>query len=331
VNNRAEVVGVVVGSISEGQSLNFAVPVSLLRDLIRSSIFPTSELDQIDRKRESVEGRFRDWIWPSDCTIRAAYQSRQFDQLEQLGFTFKLDPRVLEVLEVYRCAERPRMEICLYRSGQYMRLARTIFREEGIPENLVWIGQVVSCWNPESAAGLWGLNPEVGRTLGLTMSKYVNEFKGFEKATQATARYLKQLSSRYMGDWELAIAAYVTSTELVDGAIQGAGVASLWTIYRFLPSEKARMVPQILATILIANYPRALGFGFAFPDEQLRWETVLVPPTTNLIVVEQSTGTSLANLRKLNPELLTNFTPPYPYVIRVPPGKGAKLVRDFRK
>ena len=83
------------------------------------------------------------------------------------------------------------METGLYRSGMFMRMARKIFREEGIPENIAWLGQVESAWKPTArswaaAAGLWQFIPGTGARYNLRQNGYVDERNSFEKATRAS-------------------------------------------------------------------------------------------------------------------------------------------------
>ena len=64
------------------------------------------------------------------------------------------------------------MESGLRRSGQYMKLARQIFKEEGVPVDITWLGQVESAWKPKAmswaaASGLWQFIPGTGREYGL--------------------------------------------------------------------------------------------------------------------------------------------------------------------
>ena len=89
-------------------------------------------------------------------------------------------------------------------------MARRIFREEGIPENVAWLGQVESAWKPTAmswaaASGLWQFIPGTGARFGLRRTAYVDERNSFDEATRASARYLKFLCNRY-GNWELAMA-----------------------------------------------------------------------------------------------------------------------------
>ncbi len=253
-----------------------------------------------------------------------------------LGLRFQVHPMIQQYVNYYQGRGRSTMETGLYRSGMFMRMARRIFREEGIPENVAWLGQVESMWKPQAlswaaASGLWQFIPGTGSRYGLRRTAHLDERNSFEKATQASARYLKFLANRYNGNWELAMAAYNSGEGNVDRAIARAGVANFWVAYPYLPKETRNYVPNILATILIANNPRAYGFGNVRPAPQLTWETVLVPPGTSLSFLAQVADTSVDYMRYLNPELRTNATPPEPYVIRVPPGKGSEVVAIFKR
>jgi membrane-bound lytic murein transglycosylase D len=224
----------------------------------------------------------------------------------------------------------------LYRSGMFMRMARRIFREEGVPENVAWLGQVESAWKPSamswaSASGLWQFIPGTGSRYGLRRTPHVDERNSFEKATRASAQYLKFLANRYGGNWELAMGAYNCGEGNVDKAIRRAGVANFWQAYPYLPRETRNYVPNILATILIANNPNQYGFGHVRPAPQLLYDQIRVPASTNLSILAQASDTTVEYLRYLNPELRTNMSPPEPYIVRVPQGKSNEVVALFRK
>lgn len=253
-----------------------------------------------------------------------------------LGLKFQVHPMIQQYINYYQGRGRSTMETGLYRSGMFMRMARRIFREEGIPENVAWLGQVESMWKPTamswaSASGLWQFIPGTGARFGLRRTAYLDERNSFEAATRASARYLKFLANRYNGNWELAMAAYNSGEGNVDRAISRAGVANFWVAYPYLPKETRNYVPNILATILIANNPRAYGFGNVRPAQQLEYDTVRVPPSTSLALLAQASDTSVDYLRFLNPEFRTNMTPPEPYNVRVPKNKGNDVVAVFRK
>ena len=255
---------------------------------------------------------------------------------KSLGFSFQVHPMIQQFVNYYQGRGKATMEIGLARSGMFMRMARRVFRENGVPENVAWLGQVESAWKPQAmswaaASGLWQFVPGTGTRFGLRKTAYVDERNGFEGATKASAQYLKFLANRYGGNWELAMAAYNSGEGNVDRAIRRAGVANFWIAYPYLPQETRNYVPNILATILIANNPNQYGFGHVRPMPQLLYDQIRVPPSTSLSLLAQASDTTVEYLRYLNPELRTNTSPPEPYIIRVPPGKANEVVAVFRK
>lgn len=252
-----------------------------------------------------------------------------------LGFSFQVHPMIQQYINYYRGRGRTTMEVGLYRSGMFMRMARRIFKEEGIPENVAWLGQVESAWKPSAmshmaASGLWQFIPGTGARFGLRRTAHVDERNSFDEATRASARYLKFLYNRY-GNWELGIAAYNCGEGNVDRAIRRAGVANFWAAYPYLPQETRNYVPNILATILIANNPNQYGFGHVRPAAPLQYDRIRVPASTNLSLLAQAADTSVQYIRYLNPHLRSNMTPPEPYVINVPMGKANEVVALFRR
>ena len=254
---------------------------------------------------------------------------------KSLGFSFQVHPMIQQYINYYRGRGRTTMEVGLYRSGMFMLMARRIFREEGIPENVAWLGQVESAWKPAalswaSASGLWQFIPGTGARYGLQRNAYVDERNSFEEATRASARYLKFLYNRY-NNWELGIAAYNCGEGNVDRAIRRAGVANFWLAYPYLPQETRNYVPNILATILIANNPGQYGFGHIRPAAPLKYDRVRIPASTNLSLIAQASDTTVQYLRYLNPHLRGNVTPPQPYIINVPPEKANDVVAIFKR
>lgn len=253
-----------------------------------------------------------------------------------LGLKFQVHPMIQQFINYYQGRGRSTMEIGLNRSGQFTRMARRIFREEGVPENLVWLGQVESAWKPwarswAAASGLWQFIPGTGTRYGLRQTTYLDERHNYEKATRASARYLKFLADRYNGNWELAMAGYNSGEGNVDRAISRAGQSNFWAAYQYLPRETRNYVPNILATILIANNPGKYGFAHVRPMPPIIYDKVRVPTATNLSLIAQATDTSVEVLRYLNPDLRQNMTPPEPYVMLVPAGTANQLVATLRR
>lgn len=297
-----------------------------------SQEFEPSPLDDLAKLELTPDEKEID----SNPVAQQQYQYIQYAVANKsLGFAFQVHPMIQQFINYYRGRGRTTMEVGLYRSGMFMLMARRIFREEGIPENVAWLGQVESAWKPSAmsnmaASGLWQFIPGTGSTYGLRRTAYVDERNSFDEATRASARYLKFLYNRF-GNWELAIAGYNCGEGNVDRAIRRAGVANFWAAYPYLPQETRNYVPNILATILIANNPHQYGFGHIRPAAPLRYDRVRVPASTNLNLLAQSADTTVQYLRYLNPHLRSNTTPPEPYIVNVPAGAANEIVALFKR
>ena len=295
--------------------------------------FEPSPLDDLSKLELTPDEQQID----SNPVAQQQYQYIQYAVANKsLGFSFQVHPMIQQFINYYRGRGRTTMEVGLYRSGMFMRMARRIFREEGVPENVAWLGQVESAWKPSAlssaaASGLWQFIPGTGSRFGLQRTAYVDERNSFDEATRASARYLKFLANRYHGNWELAMAAYNSGEGNVDRAVRRAGAENFWLAFPYLPQETRNYVPNILATVLIANSPNQYGFGHIRPAPSLTYDRIRVPASTNLSLLAQASDTSVQYLRYLNPHMRSNSTPPMPYVVNVPAGKANEVVALFRR
>jgi membrane-bound lytic murein transglycosylase D len=252
-----------------------------------------------------------------------------------IDFQFDTHPMIQQFINYYQGRGRSTMETGLRRSGQFMQMARKIFREEGVPEDITWLGQIESAWRPTvrsqaAASGLWQFIPGTGQTYGLRQTAWIDERNGFEKATRASARYLKDLYNHF-GDWELAMAAYNTGQGNIDRAISRSGSRSFWKIYPYVARETSNYVPNILAAILIAKNPGKYGFPNIRPDAPLSYDVVQVPTATSLHLIAQATNVSVEYIRMLNPELRRDTTPRgEAYQVRIPAGKANQFVAALK-
>jgi membrane-bound lytic murein transglycosylase D len=249
-----------------------------------------------------------------------------------VNFSFTLNPLIQQYINYYQGPRgRATMEGGLRRSGQFMKLARKIYAEEGVPLDITWLGQVESAWRVKavswaSASGLWQFIPSTGRRYGLRQNAYIDERNSIEQATRASARYLKWLASRYNGNWELAIAAYNTGEGNIDRAISRAGTANFWMIYPYIAQETRNYVPNILAVILIAKNPEKYGFKGIKPDSPWSYDVVRVPTATSLQLIADATDSTVDSIRSLNPELKRDVTPRGDsYDVRIPAGRARQF------
>ena len=280
---------------------------------------PLDDLTKLNLTEEETKGATEDQV---QTAVTAA----------KLDFNFRPNVLVQSFINYYQGRGRETMEQGLRRSGRFMEMARKIFKEEGVPQDITWLCQVESAWSPiarswAAAVGLWQFIPGTGARYGLRQDYYIDERSSFEKATRASARYLKWLANRYDGNWELAMAAYNSGEGRIDSAIARSGYADFWEIYSrgLIPQETRNYVPNILAVILIAKNPEQYGFS-SKPEPPLKYDYVKVNNLVDLKLVSDATDTPHDMLLALNPELKRGVTPPgVEHLVRVPPGKGRVL------
>ncbi|MEZ4647906.1 MAG: LysM peptidoglycan-binding domain-containing protein [Candidatus Eisenbacteria bacterium] len=263
-------------------------------------------------------------------SLAAATEARMPSVEEIFDYPVVVNRRVLTWIDVYTGGSRTSFQRSLIRSGKYLPMARRIFAEEGVPQDLTFLGHVESGFrfNARSharALGLWQFMRGTAGDLGLRCDERVDERLDPEKSTRACARYLRQLYERY-DDWLLAIAAYNTGPGNVDRAMRKAESRDFWELARqgHLLNETRNFVPAILAATILAKSPAAYGFSEE-TDPPLAYDTIRVDHIADLRVVARVAGATEEELRGLNPALLAGQTPgAHGYEVRVPMGTGER-------
>lgn len=300
---------------------------------------PPPQVGFREQKFEAAEGDIlaKVELTPEEKTVSQSDIYALEQAKSNVNFSFTINPLIQQYINFFQGRGRGTMESGLRRSGRYMALARKVFKEEGVPVDITWLGQVESAWHEKAlsraaASGLWQFVPGTGRDYGLRQTAWIDERNSFEQATRASARYLKTLAKHFDGNWELAMAGYNTGAGNVDRAIARAGTADFWTIYPYLYQETRNYVPQILATILIAKNPEKYGFAGIKPEAPLSYDVVQLPTATSLQLIADATDSSVDYLRSINPELRRDVTPHGDvYNVRVPAGRSKQLVALLKR
>lgn len=247
-------------------------------------------------------------------------------------YQIQQNDHVLRFLEQFQTGyRRAVVERWLTRSGRFLPMILDIFRQKGLPEELVFTAMIESGFDPVAvsragAKGLWQFMAPTARQYGLRVDSWLDERLDPEKATVAAANYLSDLY-KIFGSWELVHAAYNAGETKVLRAIQGTGTRDFWSLTgsRFLRDETKNFVPAIHAVTIIGQEPEQYGFTVK-PDEPLSYEQITVPKATSLKHVASLSGIPLEELIRLNSELRLKQTPPdAPYHLKVPRGSAPAL------
>jgi membrane-bound lytic murein transglycosylase D len=203
----------------------------------------------------------------------------------------------------------------LERAGKYKDMIQKVMREEGVPQDLIYLAVAESGFQPQAlnarsgAGGMWQFMPFTG-AYGLTRNGWFDERFDPEKSSRAYARYIKSLYNQF-GDWYLAMAAYDWGPGYVQRAVMRTGYADFWELYRrgVLPGETKNYVPGIIAAIIMAKNPEQYGLDKMVPESPVVFDTVTVDHPIDLRLVADLTNASLPEIVALNPSLLRMTTP----------------------
>lgn len=237
---------------------------------------------------------------------------------------------------VYYTLRRPEvMERWLERSEKYFPMMERIFKEVGVPTELIHLAMIESGLNPRakswaSAVGMWQFIRATGSFYGLEVNWWLDERQDPEKATRAAARHLKDLYNIW-GDWHLAMANYNISPRGLKRAIRAAGgVEDYWAAYPYLPRETRGYVPGFIAATIIGMNPEEFGFQKHYEGEEYQYEVAEVDPLMPLDKLAQAADITLEELKEYNPELLRWATPPgSKYPLKLPVGTKNRFAENY--
>ena len=217
------------------------------------------------------------------------------------------------------------------RQGYFRDRIEQIFDEYRIPKDLIYLSMIESGFQVDirssaGAMGLWQFMPSTGRIFGLRVDKWIDERKDFEKSTYAAVKYLRSLKKKF-GSWELAMAGYNSGDLTVKQAIKNHRSRDFWFLSQHtFPKQTKDYVPQILAVIYISKNLEKFGFSNKIVNPIDKTEKIELPPQTSLDYIAKISDVTYSELKKINPSLLRDITPPdEPYSIYIPKGFKKKI------
>jgi membrane-bound lytic murein transglycosylase D len=250
---------------------------------------------------------------PAGAVVPAENTSGQAWDLANLDH-----PQVEYWIRRFQTDKRDDYHAWLTRMGRYAPMISGALRERQMPQDLVYLAMIESGFNPTAyshahAAGIWQFIKETGMRYGLDVNRAVDERNDPVKATEAALRYLGDLYERF-DSWYLAAAAYNTGENRI-GRIMREETGSergtdedYYRIWSRLPRDTRDYVPAMIAAARIAKDPETYGFDDVEPLAPWAFKEVVARPATPLAKLAKSAGTTVKELKYLNPHLKLDRT-----------------------
>ncbi|MBI2520617.1 MAG: LysM peptidoglycan-binding domain-containing protein [Bdellovibrio sp.] len=225
--------------------------------------------------------------------------------------------QVEDWIDFFARRDRERFIRMLERGSAYKEVVQNILIENGLPKELFYLaliesGFVTHAKSRARAVGVWQFMQGTSKRYGLSTNGHVDERRDPIRATEAAAKYLRELYEVFQS-WDLALAAYNCGEHRVLGAVMRGGTRDFWKLYEkgLLPKETRNYVPKFRAAVLVGENPGQYGIDVKvpmviYPD----LEAVEVPSPVSLAEVARRVGMDVEDIKKYNPHLSGGITPP---------------------
>ncbi|MGB4781021.1 LysM peptidoglycan-binding domain-containing protein [Candidatus Methylomirabilis sp.] len=270
--------------------------------------------DQEEEEDEADTEAAPDLVAPEEAQKLAPAEGEivSIPELDVSGFDVPivLNEQVRAYILYYQTRKQGVMNRAFERSGRYLPMMRGIFRDQGLPMDLINLAYIESTFNYRAyskakASGIWQFIKATGNRYGMKVNYWLDERRDPEKATRGAAAYMKELYGMFHS-WPLALAAYNAGEHRIQRAIERQGTTDFWSLK--LPKETELFVPAFMAITIIAKDPARYGFT-APVEEPWEVERVTVPGAIDLRSVARVIGVPSDVIHDLNPALMRGVTP----------------------
>lgn len=217
----------------------------------------------------------------------------------------------------------------------------TIFQETQklhLPAELALLPMIESEYRPyglsdRGAVGLWQLMPRTAADYGVKMNSLYDGRRSTTVSTRVALHFLSYLYDQFNHNWLLALAAYNAGPGTVMAAIhyneEHGRPTDFWALP--LPKETEAYIPKLLALAAIIQHPHTYGIHLSPVPNKPITGTVTIVKQMKLKTIATLAHTSVTTVKKLNPALRGQITPPHQIVTLVlPAGKKPVFVQHLK-
>lgn len=241
---------------------------------------------------------------------------------------------VKKLINFYFNRRRGQVAIMMGLTNYYFPLFEEALARYDLPAELKYLPIIESALNPKivsraGASGLWQFMHGTGKMYGLEINSYIDERNDPIKATDAAARYLRDLYAIY-GDWHIVIAAYNCGPGNINKAVRrSGGKQSYWEIYSKLPKETRGYIPIFIAANYVMNYAQEHNVFPVKPTFKLTTDTIVVSSYLNFEQIAAILNMPVPEIRQLNPQYKRDIIPAKsdkPFVLKLPLDKISPFI-----
>jgi membrane-bound lytic murein transglycosylase D len=257
--------------------------------------------------------------------------------------SYETRTRVEHYVRMFTGSAKERIVARLERGSRYEPMIRAKMREGGIPEDMYYLALIESGFDPNAysraaAVGMWQFMTSTARGMGMRVDWWVDERRDPVRSTTMAVRFLRDLKTQ-LGSLYLAAAAYNGGpgriarglSRYADDLDGAAGEDLFFALAEkdVMPRETREYVPQLIAAALIAKEPHRYGMELR-PQPPFIYDSVRVGRATPLAAIAAATGSSVAEIMELNPQILRGMTPPRDsFRVRIPIGAAEAFDSAF--
>jgi membrane-bound lytic murein transglycosylase D len=253
------------------------------------------------------------------------------DKLDMPDLPVTWTPKLVDYLMFYKDDPRGRsiMASWLSAQGRYRDMIVAHLRAAHLPEDLLYDAMIESSYEPDDtstagALGLWQFMPAGGKIYGLREDHWVDERRDPLRSTIAQMDYFQDLYQRF-GEWQLALAAFNMGYGAMLRSIARYNTNDYYQLCEFengIPWETCLYTPKVLAAAIVGHNRGVFGYDNIKEAAPETWDEVSVPTSVSLSIIARASGSTEADIKRLNPQLRRGRTPPGEgsYVVRVPAG-----------